>query len=250
MTIPGTSTSEHERAMELFARLPDDQAAREQLIEQYTPLGRYLATRFRGRAELLEDLIQVAMVGLIKAVDRFDVTRDVRFTTYASATIVGEIKRHFRDRTWALRVPRRLQELGLEVSRAVSHLHQEKGASPSIPDIAERIGASEEDILEAMDAMAAYSADSLDAPDVTEEAAGSKLSVDDARFETLEEWESVVPAIKELPPRERQILYMRFFLGRTQSEIAEELGISQMHVSRLLAQTLDGLRRTVDVEEP
>src|SRR6266571_2701426 len=120
VTIPGTSTSEHERAMELFARLPDDQAAREQLIEQYTPLGRYLATRFRGRAELLEDLIQVAMVGLIKAVDRFDVTRDVRFTTYASATIVGEIKRHFRDRTWALRVPRRLQELGLEVSRAVS----------------------------------------------------------------------------------------------------------------------------------
>jgi RNA polymerase sigma-B factor len=250
MTIPGTSTSEHEHAMELFRLLPDDKHAREQLIEQYTPLARYLATRFRGRAETLEDLIQVAMVGLIKAVDRFDATRDVRFTTYASATILGEIKRHFRDRTWALRVPRRLQELGLEVSRAVAHLHQEKGASPSVREIAERVAASEEEVLEAMDAMTAYSADSLDAPGLDAEGSGSHLSVEDDRYDTLEAWESVVPAIKELPPREKRILYMRFFRGRTQSEIAEELGISQMHVSRLLAQTLEGIRRTVEADEP
>lgn len=249
MTIPGTSTAEHERAMELFARLPDDKDAREQLIEQYTPLARYLATRFRGRAEALEDLIQVAMVGLIKAVDRFDPARDVRFPTYASATILGEIKRHFRDRTWALRVPRRLQELGLEISRAVAQLHQEKGASPSVREIADRVGATDEEVLEAMDAMTAYSADSLDAPGIDTEASGSQLSVEDERFETLEAWESVVPAIKELPYREKRILYMRFFRGRTQSEIAEELGISQMHVSRLLAQTLEGLRRTVEAEE-
>jgi RNA polymerase sigma-B factor len=235
--------------MVLFNRLPDDKAAREQLIEQYTPLARYLATRFKGRAEPLEDLIQVAMIGLIKAVDRFDATREVRFTTYASATIVGEIKRHFRDRTWALRVPRRLQELGLEISRMVSQFHQEKGASPSVREIAERISVSEEEILEAMDAMTAYSAESLDAPGAVEEGTGSKLSVEDASFETLEAWESVVPAIKALAPRVKRILYMRFFLGRTQSEIAEELDISQMHVSRLLAQTLDGLRRTVDAEE-
>ena len=240
-------TFDQERERGLFERLADDPSAREEIIELHTPLARYLASRFRGRGESFEDLTQVALLGLIKAVDRFDPSREVRFSTYASATIVGEIKRHFRDRAWALRVPRRLQEMGLQVSKALGALHQEHGRSPTVAEIAERVGTSEEDVLEAMDAMTAYTAESLDAPSGEGETAWiDRLDHEEPRFAMLEEWESVVPALRGLPEREKAILYLRFFRARTQSQIAEEIGVSQMHVSRILAQTLRRLREALE----
>ena len=226
----------------LFERLPDPDA-REELVRRFQSLAEYFARRFAGRGEPLEDLIQVADVGLLGAIDRFDPSRDVRFTTYAAATIVGELKRYLRDKAWSIRVPRRLQELGLKVNRTMPTLTQELGRSPTVPEIAERLEASPEEILEALDAAQAYSAASLDAP--TGEGAwtpAETLGEPDDSIELMEEWAAVAPAVKELPPRERRVLYLRFFRGLTQSEIAEEIGVSQMHVSRILAQTLERLR--------
>ena len=215
----------------------DQEMAREILAE-------YLARRFAGRGENIEDLTQVAMIGLLNAIDRFDPDREVQFTTYAAVTIVGELKRHFRDKGWSVRVPRRLGEIGLRVNRALGELWQELGRSPTVAELAARIEVSEDQVLEAMEAMQAYSASSLDAPIGEDGLTHADLLADeDEPLERLEGWETVAPMIRRLPARERRILYLRFFLGRTQSEIAKELGISQMHVSRLLAQTLTALRR-------
>lgn len=230
----------------LFRRLADDPSARDELVALFLPLSEYLARRFRGRGEQLDDLEQVASIGLIKAIDRFDSDRGVKFSTYATATIVGELKRHFRDKGWALRVPRRLQEISLKVSKVVSELSQELGRSPTVKEIARQTGLTEEEVLEGIDTVHAYSAISLDAP--IDDDAGStsmELGAADETFEILEGWASVAPAIKQLPPRERRILYLRFFQGMSQTQIANELGMSQMHVSRLLARTLRGLRGTV-----
>ncbi|HWC33115.1 MAG TPA: RNA polymerase sigma factor SigF [Actinomycetota bacterium] len=236
------------RSDELFRALPDD-AAREQLVEMYKPLAEYLARRFYGRGEPLDDLIQVASIGLIKAIDRFDVDRGVKFSTYATATIVGELKRHFRDKGWALRVPRRLQESGLKVGRAVTDLYQDLGRAPTVREIGKRTDLSDEEVLEAMETAHAYSTASLDAP-TDEEGATSiqKLGAEDDTYELLESWTSVAPVLRELPYRERRILYLRFFRGLTQTQIADELGISQMHVSRLLSRTLRQLRDAVGEE--
>jgi RNA polymerase sigma-B factor len=242
---PETTSGDPERSDQLFARLPD-QAARDELAALYQPLAEYLARRFYGRGEPLEDLIQVANIGLIKAIDRFDTERGVKFSTYATATVVGELKRHFRDKGWALRVPRRLQEAGMSVGRAVTDLSQELGRAPTVGEIAGRTGLSEEEVLEAMETAQAYTAASLDAPTDEEGATeGERLGEEEEAFELLEGWTSVAPAIRELPRRERIILYLRFFRGLTQTQIAEELGISQMHVSRLLSRTLEELRRSV-----
>lgn len=237
--------SDEQRSAELFSTMPDDNA-REQLVILHRPLAEYLGRRFRGRGEPVEDLVQVASLGLIKAIDRFDPGREVKFTTYATATIVGELKRHFRDKGWALRVPRRIQEMGLQVSRVVSDLFQELGRSPTVKEISARTGLSEEDVVEAMDAVHAYSTASLDAP-LDEEGTDvvRTLGAEDESLELLESWASLSPAITELPEREKWILYLRFFRGLTQTQIAEELGMSQMHVSRLLAKTLRSLRETV-----
>jgi RNA polymerase sigma-B factor len=240
-----TTSGEPERSHELFARLPDP-AARDELAALYQPLAEYLARRFYGRGEPLEDLIQVASIGLIKAIDRFDTERGVKFSTYATATVVGELKRHFRDKGWALRVPRRLQEAGMSVGRAVTDLSQELGRAPTVREIGRRTGLSEEEVLEAMETAQAYTASSLDAPTDEEGATeGERLGEEEEAFELLEGWTSVAPAIRELPRRERTILYLRFFRSLTQTQIAEELGISQMHVSRLLSRTLEELRRAV-----
>lgn len=240
-----TTSGDPERSDELFARLPDP-AARDELAALYQPLAEYLARRFYGRGEPLEDLIQVASIGLIKAIDRFDTERGVKFSTYATATVVGELKRHFRDKGWALRVPRRLQEAGMSVGRAVTDLSQELGRAPTVKEIGRRTGLSEEEVLEAMETAQAYTASSLDAPTDEEGATeGERLGEEEEAFELLEGWTSVAPAIRELPRRERTILYLRFFRGLTQTQIAEELGISQMHVSRLLSRTLEELRRAV-----
>jgi RNA polymerase sigma-B factor len=246
---PAEDRETRERTAELFSRLPDDASAREELVHLYQPLAEYLARKFAGRGEAVEDLIQVASIGLLNAVDRFDMSREVQFPTYAAVTIVGELKRHFRDKGWSVRVPRRLQEVGLRVNRVLGELWQELGRSPTVAEIAKKLELPEEQILEAMEAMQAYSTTSLDAP-IGEDGLthGDMLPQDDDSLELLEAWASVGPTMRKLPRRERRILYLRFFKGLTQTEIADQLGISQMHVSRLLSQTLAQLRGAI--EEP
>ena len=224
--------------VELFRRLPDE-IVREELVERFLPLARHLARRFAGRGESVEDLIQVADLGLLNAIDRFDPDRGVQFTTFAAVTITGELKRHFRDRGWSVRVPRSLQESALLVHRTLETLWQDLGRSPTISEIAEAADLPEEAVIEAMDAIQAYSPASLDA--VVSEDGGHA----DPSFEVAEGWASVAPALEKLPERERRILYLRFFRGMTQTEIAQEIGISQMHISRLIAQSLERVRREI-----
>jgi RNA polymerase sigma-B factor len=236
---------QEERARSLFTRLPDPDA-RDELSRMFQSLAEYLARRFYGRGEPLDDLIQVASLGLLKAIDRFDLERGVKFSTYATATVVGELKRHFRDKGWALRVPRRLQEAGMKVGRTVTEMYQDLGRAPTVREIGERTGLSEEDVLEAMETAHAYTTASLDAPSDDEgSVSADKLGEEEEAYELLEGWTSVAPAIKALPRRERNILYLRFFRGLTQTQIANELGMSQMHVSRLLSRTLSKLREQV-----
>ncbi len=250
--LPEPDPRELSRA--LFAVLGDDgtdaetaAATREQLIALHLPLVGHCARRFQGRGEPLDDLVQVGTVGLIKAVDRFDSGRGVEFSTYATPTILGEIKRYFRDKGWAIRVPRRLQEMRLAIGTATSDLAQELGRSPTPREVAERIGSSIEEVLEGLESANAYSTISLDAGD-GEDGDGSvlgSLGEQDKALEHIEIRESVRPLLEQLPARERQILTMRFFGNMTQSQIAAEIGISQMHVSRLLARTLEQLRSSI-----
>ena len=233
----------------LFRELPDPDA-REALVKEFLPLAEHLARRFSGRGESVDDLSQVASLGLLHAIDRFDPDREVQFSTFAAVTILGELKRHFRDRGWAIRVPRNVQESAMLVNRVLRELWQQLGRSPTVQEIAKRAGLSEEQVLEAMDAVQAYSTASLDAPTGEDGSPASEtLGAVDQRFEISEEWLSVAPALQALPERERSILYLRFFQGLTQSEIAERIGISQMHVSRLLTQTLERLRKESDAGE-
>ena len=226
----------------LFRKLPDPDA-REALVMEFLPLAEHLARRFSGRGESVDDLSQVAGLGLLHAIDRFDLDREVQFSTFAAVTILGELKRHFRDRGWAIRVPRNVQESAMLVNRVLRELWQELGRSPTVLEIAKKAGLSEEQVLEAMDAVQAYSTASLDAPTGEDGSPASEtLGSVDERFEISEEWLSVSPALQALPERERSILYLRFFEGLTQSEIAARVGISQMHVSRLLSRSLAYLR--------
>jgi RNA polymerase sigma-B factor len=239
-----------ERSAELFGLLPDP-AAREELVRMYYPLVEYLARRFRSRGEPLDDLIQVASIGLLKAVDRFEVERGVKFSTYAVPTIIGELKRHFRDTGWAMRVPRRLQERALLLRSVISSASQELGRSPTVAEIAKRCDLTEEEVLEAMDTMHAHSVESLDAPMDDEDGGGNIHTIGevDETLDVLEGWANVAPLLRTLPERERRLLYYRFVCGMPQSQIAQQLGISQMHVSRLLSRTLVSLRNAVgDVE--
>lgn len=222
-----------------------DQDVRERLAELHLPLVQFLAKRFGDRGEPLEDLVQVGSVGLLKAIDRFDLDRQVEFSTYATPTIVGEIKRHFRDKGWSVRVPRRLQELSLRLGKATTRLHQELGRSPTVPELAGELGVSEDETLEAYEASMAYSTGSLDAPvgsDAESATLAELIGDEDRRLDRLEHFASIAPAIRDLGPREQTILYLRFFKGLTQSQIAEEVQISQMHVSRQLARTVRFLR--------
>jgi RNA polymerase sigma-B factor len=227
--------------------------ARDALVEQHLALVEHLARRFRNRGEPYDDLVQVATIGLIKSVDRFDLERGVEFSTYATPTIVGEIKRHFRDKGWAVRVPRRLQELRLALASATSELSQRNGTSPTVAELAAHLQLSEEEILEGLESANAYSTLSLDAGDSSN---GDEpmpvvetLGVEDEGLEGVEYRESLKPMLEQLPAREKKILMLRFFKNMTQSEIAAEIGISQMHVSRLLARTLAQLREGLLVEE-
>jgi RNA polymerase sigma-B factor len=240
----------------LFARLHDEtsdpaerEAAREGLVHLHLPLVEHCARRFRNRGEPFEDLVQVGTIGLLKSVDRFDVDRGVEFSTYATPTILGEIKRHFRDKGWAIRVPRRLQELRMQIGTASAELTQSLGRSPTPRELADAIGCSVEEILEGLESSNAYSTLSLDAGEGSEDGPGSMLDsigVDDLNLEHVEVRESLKPLLDQLDPREKRILLLRFFKNMTQSQIAEEIGVSQMHVSRLLSRTLEQLRTSLE----
>jgi RNA polymerase sigma-B factor len=250
---------DRERTKALFARLAElapgtaqHKSVRDALVEQHLPLVEHLARRFRNRGEPYDDLVQVATIGLIKSVDRFDPQRGVEFSTYATPTIVGEIKRHFRDKGWAVRVPRRLQELRLTLTQATSELSQRNGRSPTVAELATHLGLTEEEVLEGLESANAYSTLSLDASEQSDEdsvAVVDTLGVDDEALEGVEYRESLKPMLERLPAREQKILLLRFFRGMTQSEIAAEVGISQMHVSRLLARTLAQLREGLLTED-
>ncbi len=243
---------DRERTKLLFSRMHELEVGsephrrmRDALVEQHLPLVEHLARRFRNRGEPYDDLVQVATIGLIKSVDRFDSDRGVEFSTYATPTIVGEIKRHFRDKGWAVRVPRRLQELRLTLAQATSELSQKNGRSPTVQELAAHLKLSDEEILEGLESANAYSTLSLDAGDQGDDdsiAVVDTLGVTDEALEGVEYRESLKPMLERLAPREQKILLLRFFRGMTQSEIANEVGISQMHVSRLLARTLAQLR--------
>ena len=247
------------RAREMFERLavlpaddPERARIRGYLVELHLPLVEYLARRFRNRGEWLDDLTQVATIGLIKSIDRFDLERGVEFSTYATPTIVGEIKRHFRDKGWAVRVPRRLQELKLSLTKAIGDLAQREGRAPTVSELAAHLQMSEEEVLEGLESANAYSTVSLDAPDSGDEdapAVSDSLGMVDEALEGVEYRESLKPLLEQLPPREKKILLLRFFGNMTQSQIATELGISQMHVSRLLARTLAQLRQGLTTED-
>jgi len=259
--LPRTEHSAPDRtqARELFERLatlpaddPERARIRATLVELHLPLVEYLARRFRNRGEWLDDLTQVATIGLIKSIDRFDLERGVEFSTYATPTIVGEIKRHFRDKGWAVRVPRRLQELKLSLTKAIGDLAQREGRAPTVSELAAHLQMSEEEVLEGLESANAYSTVSLDAPDSGDEdapAVADSLGMIDDALEGVEYRESLKPLLERLPPREKKILLLRFFGNMTQSQIAAELGISQMHVSRLLARTLAQLREGLTIDD-
>jgi RNA polymerase sigma-B factor len=227
-----------------------DRSLRDEIIAAQVGLAEYLARRFKNRGEPVEDLVQVALLGLLKAVERFDPTRGLEFSTFATPTIVGELKRHFRDKGWAVRVPRRVQELHLRMATVVNTLSQELGRSPTIPEIARQADVSVDEVLEAMEAGRAYRFSSLDAGTGDDEERGpapsAQLGEDEPGLEEVEHRMLLSPLIASLPKREQMIIHLRFFRGMTQSEIADRLGISQMHVSRLLARSLAQLKTRAD----
>ena len=237
---------------ELFGDLRAGSAhARDALVHLHLPLVEYCARRFRNRGEPFEDLVQVGTIGLIKAIDRFDDGRGVEFTTYATPTILGEIKRHFRDKGWAIRVPRRLQELRLAISSHTGDLTQQLGRSPTPRELATAIGCSVDDVMEGLESANAYATVSLDAPDDSEDSAATMLDalgIDDENLGHVELRESIRPMLDRLDQRSQQILVLRFFRNMTQTQIAAEVGISQMHVSRLLARSLEELRAALQSE--
>lgn len=225
---------------------PKRATVRDELVTMHLPLAGFLARRFRDRGESIEDLTQVATIGLIKAVDRFDLDRGVEFSTFASPTIIGEVKRHFRDKGWAIRVPRRLQELRMSIGRATAELGQETGRSPTVAELAARLGITDEEVLEGLESAQAYSTLSLDAGSSDSEdepsALADSLGADDPAIGEVETRATLHPLVATLPAREQRIIALRFYENMTQAQIAEQVGVSQMHVSRLLAKSLAQLR--------
>jgi RNA polymerase sigma-B factor len=228
-----------------------DLVARERLIEDHLPLAKSLARRYAGRGEQLEDLVQIATVGLIKAVDRFDLERGAELTTYAVATIVGELKRHFRDAVWPVHVPRRMKELNRTVSRLLEELTSTLGRSPTIGELAKAAGVDEEEVIDALETGRAYRLRSLSAPaqDGSEASPLDTVGEEDTGYEVMEERALLSSGFEALDDRERRIIHLRFYQGLTQSQIAVELGISQMHVSRLIRAALEKMREHIEGDD-
>jgi RNA polymerase sigma-B factor len=245
--------AEQDRA--LFARYLDkhDSVDREMLVERFLPLARQLARRYQRPEEPFDDLFQVACLGLVKAIDRFDLEREVAFSSYAVPTILGEIKRYFRDRTWSVRVPRDLQELALKVDRAVSELSLDLHRQPTVEEIGAKVGAEEEDVLEALEASGAYKATSLESPrgseDESGDTLGDTLGTEEHGFALAEDRATIEHLMRSLTPREREVLHLRFAEDLTQAEIGERIGVSQMQVSRIIRQSVARLRAYATARE-
>lgn len=253
-TPKGKDAWDKERTRELFRLYKEkgDEAARDQLIVSHLNLVRFLASKFKNRGEPLDDLIQVGTIGLIKAIDRFDPERGLEFTTYATPTIMGELKRHFRDKGWSVRVPRRLQELSAKVNQVTDELTVELQRSPSVDEIAAKIGVGAEEILEAMESSGAYTSVSLEAGGSSDDdeapALIDRFGTEDEDLAASDDRMIIDEAIKDFSPREQEIIRMRFIDGLTQVEIAKKLGVSQVQVSRLLRRTLRKIQDKIDPE--
>jgi RNA polymerase sigma-B factor len=251
-SVPGRDRVADDRAL-FFRCRAGDSAARDMLVERFLPLSRQLARRYQRADEPFDDLAQVAALGLLKAIDRFDPEREVAFSSYAVPTILGEIKRHFRDRTWAVRVPRDLQELALKVDRAVADLSKDLQHPPSVSQIAESVRASEEQVLEALEAAGAYRATSIDAPrpggeDDAGDTVGDAVGRADQGFGLAEDRATLERLMTALGEREREVLRLRFVEDLTQAEIGERIGVSQMQISRIIRQSLSRLRSAAGEE--
>ena len=250
---PDEQLAGERRLLERYAR-DRSPTVREELVERFMPLARRLAARYAGGAEPFDDLVQVASVGLVKAIDRFDPVRGTAFSTFAVPTILGELKRHFRDRGWSVHVPRDVQERILKVERALADLPSKLGHSPTVQEIAERIEATDEEVLEAMHAAQGHHAVSLDASSSLGDGDDpgplkDRIGEEDLSFDTVEYGEAIGPVLEEISERDRKVLHLRFVEDMTQSEIAEQVGVSQMHVSRILRATIEKLRQQMPEEE-
>jgi RNA polymerase sigma-B factor len=248
---PLTTLSEYELLTRV--RKQGDKLAREELITRYLPLVRSLARRFMSRGQPLEDLVQVGSIGLIKAIDRFDLERGVELSTYATPTILGEIKRYFRDKGWAVKVPRALQDLNVRLNRVIEHMTVDLQRSPTISELAAATQVSEEEVVEALESGRAYSSVSIFSGGSGEDEESLELldclGQEEQAYDLFEQRRVLAPAMERLDPRERLILHLRFFEGMTQTQVAARIGISQMHVSRLIRKSIDSLRETMTEQQ-
>lgn len=250
----GKSAWDKEKTRELFRRFKGegDMDAREKLVMSHLNLVRFIANKFKNRGEPIDDLIQVGYLGLLKAIDRFDPSRGLEFTTFATPTIMGEIKRHFRDKGWSVRVPRRLQELSAKVNQATDTLTSQLQRSPTIAEIADYLDATVDEVLEAMESSSAYSSVSLEAPSGADDddtpSVIDRYATEDSDLAFTDDRIIIEEALASFSPRERDVIEMRFLKGMTQIEIAEKLGISQVQVSRLLRRTLKKIQDKIDPE--
>jgi RNA polymerase sigma-B factor len=246
----GPTRAEQDRRLLVRYHRHGDRHAREQLVERLLPLARRMARRYRRSEEPLEDLVQVATLGLIKAIDRFDPARETAFSSYAVPTMLGELKRYFRDNGWAVHVPRGMQERVMQVDNAVKDLSRRLGRSPSVAEVSQSSSLSQEQVLEAMEAASAYDAVSLESYRFGDEGDGEtyaeSIGVEDDRFELVEYGATIAPTLEALPPRDRIVLHLRFVEDLTQAEIADRVGVSQMHVSRLIRRALERLRTVAE----
>jgi RNA polymerase sigma-B factor len=248
-----TATAPAEDNQQLFERLRRDGSshAREELVSRFLPLARRLAARYHGAGEPFDDLLQVASLGLVKAVDRFDHTRGVAFSTFAVPTISGELKRHFRDNSWAVHVPRGMRDRALKVHATIKEISERTGERPPSEELAERLSISESQVEDALGALGAFDALSLDGPayqgsDPDVQSRGDTLGAVDGQYKLAEDRATLQRALKQIPSRDRRVLQMRFIEDRTQSDIAAHIGVSQMQVSRILRRALDRLRQAID----
>lgn len=250
----GKSAWDKEKTRELFRRFKEegDMDAREKLVMSHLNLVRFIANKFKNRGEPIDDLVQVGYLGLLKAIDRFDPGRGLEFTTFATPTIMGEIKRHFRDKGWSVRVPRRLQELSAKVNQATDTLTSQLQRSPTVAEIADYLDATVDEVLEAMESSSAYSSVSLEAPSGTDDddtpSVIDRYATEDSDLAFTDDRIIIEEALASFSPREREVIEMRFLKGMTQIEIAEKLGISQVQVSRLLRRTLKKIQDKIDPE--
>ena len=249
---PAEQRTREDRRLLLAYHRHGDKAARDELVNRFMPLARQLARRYQRASEPMDDLVQVASIGLVKAIDRFDPERGTAFSSYAVPTILGELKRYFRDSAWAVHVPRGMQERVMQVNNVMAKMVRDTGRSPTAAEVATEIGTEPEAVLEALEAAVAYDSVSLESPRVGDvldgESYAESVGAIDERYELIEYSAAIAPTVKALPERDRLVLELRFVEDLTQSEIAERIGVSQMHVSRLIRRALTRLRTVANAQ--